>query len=143
MSDYKNMIAGTLSSLMGKAKDAMESSGVRGVYQQGASRAKSYGRIAKLTLEMNGHADELSKVYTEIGKLYFDQNRTSPEGFFAPLFAQAETLQAAMRDKEAEIAALKEELAIDKAEEGEEPDIEVEISEFEDIVNATEEDGKQ
>lgn len=143
MSDYKSIIAGTLGNLVGKAKEAVEVSGVRGVYQQGASRAKTYGRIAKLTLEMNGQTEELGKVYTEIGKLYFDQNRERPEGFFAPLFAQAETLQTGIRDKEAEISALKGELSAEKAEGAGEPDIEVEISEFEDIVNATEEDGKQ
>ncbi len=66
MADYKDIITGTLNSLLDKAKDlaksdtvtqfvgkvknTAENNTVRDIYQQGAGRAKSYGRIAKLNL---------------------------------------------------------------------------------------------
>jgi hypothetical protein len=128
-----------LGALVNKAKNAVESSGVKEVYQQGADRAKAYSRIARLTLSMNSQADELKKVYTEIGKLYFEQNRQRPEGLFAPLFAQAETLMNDVKAKEQEVQELKTALSAEK-------DIEVEITEdiddFEAVVSATENEGK-
>ena len=151
MADYKDIITGTLSNLMGKAKefaqsdtvtefvgkvkDKAESSSVREVYSQGTGRAKSYGRIAKLSLEINGEHQELSRVFQEIGKLYYEQT-AAPEGFFASLFAQAQSLEGSIADKQAEIAAMKEELSV-----GGQADVDVEIGDFEDVVSATEEDG--
>ena len=104
MADYKEIFG----SLVNKARGAMENSGVAEVYQKGAGRAKSYARIARLTLDLNSQAEELRKVYTEIGKLYFEQAKDKPEGFFAPLFAQAGSLMADMQAKETELSALKE-----------------------------------
>ena len=135
MADYKEI----LGSLVNRAKSAMDSSGVTEVYRQGADRAKSYARIARLTLDMNGQAEELRKVYTEIGKLYFEQAKDQPEGFFAPLFAQASSLAQGLKDKEAEVAAIREALNAEK-------DIQVEITQdtedFDAVVNATEAQGK-
>ena len=59
MADYKEL----LGSLVNKAKDVMDSSGVAEVYQKGASRTRAYSRIARLTLELNGQADALRKVH--------------------------------------------------------------------------------
>ena len=78
MADYKDIIKGTLSSIAGKVKEVAESGTVRDIYDKGASRAKSYTRIAKLTLEMNGESEELKRVYTEIGKLYYEQAKDAP-----------------------------------------------------------------
>jgi len=155
MADYKDIIAGTINSLVNKAKefadsdtvtrfrakvkDTAENGSVRGIYEQGAGRAKTYGRIAKLTLEINGEQQELGRVYNEIGKLCYDQCKDAPEGFFAPLFAQAQELEAAIRAKQEEIDALKAEIAA--ASETVDADIDVEIGDFEDVVSATEEDG--
>ena len=153
MADYKEIISGTLGSLVGKAKEiagsesvkgvvekikgTAESTGVKDIYVQGADRAKAYGRITKLTLELNGSNTELGRVYAEIGRLYFEQHRNAPEGYFAPLFAQATELTEAIHAKEDEIAALKDGIGAGQ----DEPDIEVEIADFEQIVNATEADG--
>ena len=135
MADYKEI----LGSLVNKAKSAMDNSGVTQVYRQGADRAKTYSRIARLTLDMNGQTEELRKVYTEIGKLYYEQAKDAPEGFFAPLFAQAGTLLDDLEAKEAELASLKESLTAEK-------DIEVEITQdvedFDAVVDATEAQGK-
>ena len=136
MADYKDIIAGTIKNLAGKVKDIAESGTVRGIYEQGAERAKAYGTIAKLTLEVNGDAEELKRVYTEIGKLYFEQNRENPEGFFTSLFSQVEEINARIHEKEDTINELKARLEADKA-----ADIDVEIGDFEDIVDSTEADG--
>ena len=176
MADYKDIITGTISNIMGKVKEVAESpnvkeavdkvkaaaedtvgkvkeaaegSTVKEVYEQGASRVKSYGRIAKLSLEMNGDYEELKRVYTEIGKLCYDQFKDAPEGFFAPLFAQVEEISARIERSEAEIEAMKAEVGCQ-----EEPDISVEIvadsvedaaeefkaaaEEFQNVVDATE-----
>ena len=133
MADYKDIIAGTINS----------SGAVRDIYENGANRAKSYGRIAKLALELNGENEELKRVYTEIGRLYYEQAKDAPEGFFAPLFAQAEEICGRIAAKEDEINALKADVAA--ATGCDEADIDVEIGEFDDfdnIVDATEDDGK-
>lgn len=179
MADYKDIITGTISNIMGKVKEVAESpnvkeavdkvkaaaedtvgkvkeaaegSTVKEVCEQGASRVKSYGRIAKLNLEMNGDYEELKRVYTEIGKLCYDQFKDAPEGFFAPLFAQVEEISARIERSEAEIKAMKAEAGCQ-----EEPDISVEIvadsvedaaeefkaaaEEFQNVVDATESEG--
>ena len=138
MADYKELFG----SLVNKAKDVMESTGVTEVYQKGASRTKAYSRIARLTLDTNSQADELRKVYTEIGRLYFEQARENPQGVFVPLFAQAGRLMDELKARETELEALKSGLR----DEAEEKDIEVEITQdiddFDQIVNATEAEGK-
>ena len=138
MADYKELFG----SLVNKAKDVMESTGVTEVYQKGASRTKAYSRIARLTLDTNSQAEELRKVYTEIGRLYFEQARENPEGVFAPLFAQAAKLMDELKAKEEELEELKRSLGA----EAEEKDIEVEITqdidEFDQVVSATEAEGK-
>lgn len=143
MADYKDIISGTINSIIGKVKEVAESGAVRDIYENGASRAKSYGRIAKLALELNGENEELKRVYTEIGRLYYEQAKDAPEGFFAPLFAQAEEICGRIAAKEDEINALKADVAA--ATGCDEADIDVEIGEFDDfdnIVDATEDDGK-
>ena len=138
MADYKELFG----SLVNKAKDVMESTGVTEVYQKGASRTKAYSRIARLTLDTNSQAEELRKVYTEIGRLNFEQARENPEGVFAPLFAQAGKLLDELKAKEEELEELKRSLGA----EVEEKDIEVEITqdidEFDQVVSATEAEGK-
>ena len=179
MADYKDIITGTLTNLVGKVKEVAESpnvkeavdkvkaaaedtvgkvkaaaegSTVKEVCDQGANRVKSYGRIAKLSLEMNGDYEELKRVYTEIGKLCYDQFKDAPEGDFAPLFAQVEEISARIERSEAEIEAMKAETGCQ-----EEPDISVEIvadsvedaaeefkaaaEELQNVVEATESEG--
>ena len=173
MADYKDIITGTISNLMGKVKEvaenpnvkdavdkvkaaaedtvgkvkeAAEGSTVKEVYDQGANRVKSYGRIAKLSLEMNGDYEELKRVYTEIGKLCYDQFKDAPEGFFAPLFAQVEEISARIERSEAEIEAMKAEADIsveivaDSVEDAAE-EFKTAAEEFQNIVDATETEG--
>ena len=138
MADYKDIISGTINSVVKKVKDVAENTNVRGMAQNGANRAKAYGRIAKLSFELNGDNEELKRVYTEIGRLCYEQTKDAPEGFFAPLFAQAAEITARIAAKEEEISELK---AAGTSAGKDDQDIDVEIGEFEDIVSATEDEG--
>lgn len=136
MADYKDIITGTLKNLAGKVKDVAESNTVRGLYEHGAERAKSYGAMAKLSLEISGDMEELKRAYTEIGKLYFEQARENPEGFFAPLFAQVEEINARIRANEEAISDIKAQIEAENA-----ADIDVEVGSFDDVVDSTAADG--
>ena len=158
MADYKDMISDTISTLVGKAKEfaasdtvtglvdkvknAAEESGVARVYEDGASRTKAYARIAKLTMAVNGAHEELNRVYAEIGKLYYEQAKDAPEGYFAPLFAQTEELLQGIREKENEVQSLKDAIEAAKAEKkAAGAEIDTDIADFEKIVDATESNG--
>ena len=131
MADYKDMITGTLKNIMGKVKEVADSNTVRDIYEQGAGKAKAYGQIAKLSLEINGDREELKRVFAEVGQLYYEQAKDAPEGFFRALFAQAEQIKANISAKEEEISYLKSEVSPAVA------DIDVEIAEFEEVVSDT------
>ena len=136
MADYMELLTGTLKNLAGKVKDAADTVGVSEVYAKGLERTKSYGAIAKLTLAVNSDTEELKRVYQEIGRLCYEDNKAAPEGFYAPLFAQVEALSSSIQTKRDEIDDIK--AGLDSAAKN---DIDVEIGEFEDIVNSTENDG--
>jgi len=136
MADYKDILNGTLGKLADKVKETASSSGVLDVYAQGANRAKAFGQLTKLTLELNGEHEELQRIYTEIGRLYFEQAKDAPEGFFVPLFEQANRVSDSIRAKRAKIDELKEHYGVT-----EQRDIDVEIGDFDDVVSATEADG--
>lgn len=140
MASYKDILNGTLRTLGDKARELSEAGGVKEIYNRGAERAKSYARAAKLSLEINGESEELRKVYAEIGKLCFEQNEAAPGELYAGLFAQAKELRERLRGKEEEIRAMRESFEAAQAEK--DGGIEAEIGDFEDIVNATESDGK-
>ena len=136
MADYKDILSGTLGKLADKGKETASSTGVLDVYAQGANRAKAFGQLTKLTLELNGEHEELQRIYTEIGRLYFEQAKDTPEGFFVPLFEQANRVSDNIRAKRAKIDELKEHYGVT-----EQSDIDVEIGDFDDVVSATEADG--
>ena len=142
MSDTMDRLAETLGGLVKKAREvgaqAVESvdknGTVREAYARGTERTKTYAKIAKLTLELNRESDELRKVYTEIGRLYFEQAKDSAGGFFTPLFSQASETAEKIRTLEDEIGALRDAVAPESGEK----DIEVEIGAFDDVVSADE-----
>ena len=107
MADYKDM----LKNIAGKVREAADSSGVTEVYAKGAGRARAFGQMTKLNLDSNRDLEELKRVYAEIGRLYYEQAKDSPEGFFVPLFEQAGRLTEAVRSRQREIDALKAQFA--------------------------------
>ena len=131
MADYLEK----LKNIAGKVKEAAETSGVLEVYEQGLERTKQYGSMAKLSYEMNSEREELKKVYQEIGRLYYEDNKDAPEGLYAPLFAQVEKLSESIERKKCEREDIKENVI------GTQKDIEVEIDELDRIVSETEKDG--
>lgn len=135
MADYKELL-GTFGKLADKVRETASSTGVLDVYAQGANRAKAFGQLTKLTLELNGEHDELNRIYAEIGRLYFEQAKDAPEGCFVPLFEQAKRVADGIREKRARIDALKEQYGMSG-----QSDIDVEIGDFDDVVSATEADG--
>lgn len=136
MADYRDIFSGTIEKLAGKVKEAADSSGVLDAYTQGTNRAIAYGQIAKLTLELSGQQEELKRVYTEIGRLYFEQAGIEPTGLFVPLFEKAQRINGGIQEKRARIDALKRESGAAAGR-----DIDADIVDFDDVVSATEADG--
>ena len=131
MADYLEK----LKDIAGKVREAAENSGVLEVYEQGLERTKNYGNMAKLGFEINGEREELKKVYEEIGRLYYEDNKAAPEGLFVPLFAQVEKISRSIELKKCEMEERKASAI------GTEQDLEVEFDDFEKIVSETEKDG--
>ena len=132
MSNYRD----ALNNLVGRARELAESGAVRDVYEKGVSRTKSYARMAKLALSIKEDSDALQKLYAEIGRLFVEQNPIAPDGTYTDLFARAQGLRGLIEQKQREMEDLKADVGTDGG------DIEVEIGSFEDIVNATEDEGK-
>ena len=132
MSNYRD----TLNNLVGRARELAGSGAVRDVYEKGVSRTKSYARMAKLALSIKEDSDALQKLYAEIGRLFVEQNPIAPDAAYTDLFARAQGLRGLIEQKRREMDDLKADVGTDGG------DIEVEIGSFEDIVNATEDEGK-
>ena len=117
--------ADTAKDFAGKAGE-----GVKDLAEKAADKAKAGGRIAKLTMEISSEKETMKKAYLEIGRLYYEAHKDAPEGFFLQLCEEVALAEKNIADKEAEIAALKEEFG-GKGE----PDVSVE---FEEIVEQEE-----
>ena len=93
-----------------------------------------------MTVELSRDHKELERVFTEIGKLYYEQTGGQGDGFFVPLFEQAEKLKETIREKESRIEEYK--AAFGSAEtEASKDELSGNIADFESIVNQTEDDG--
>ena len=73
------------------------------------AKAKAGARIAKLNIEIAGEKENMKKTYLEMGKLYYDTHKDSPEGFFIQLCEEIALAEQNIAEKEAEIEALKAE----------------------------------
>ena len=155
MSDYKDFVGTILSrakdlaeseavnGMVARVKDAAQNTGITDVFEKGSQRARSFGNATKLTVELNRDYKELERVFCEIGKLYYEQASSSPEGFFAPLFEQVEAIRTSIAAREAEIEAYKASFETQAAT-GTTPndmDLNTRIDDFESIVDQTETDG--
>ena len=79
MSDFnelKGAILNTLGTVAGKT---------RGFAEKAADKAKDVANIAKLNMELSSEKDTIEKAYLEIGKLYYETRKKSPDGFFVQL----------------------------------------------------------
>ena len=117
MADYKEMIKGTVNSFGKKAKDFAESGKIRDAYDRGSTTARCYAVIAKLNLKINGAVEHQEKIFTEIGHIYYDENKSSPvEGKLATLFAELEECEREINEMRAELEAAKAAVAAAKKE---------------------------
>lgn len=138
MADYKDLVG----SILNKAKDAAQDTGLTGVIEKGTQRAKSFGNATKLTLDLNKDHKELERVFAEIGKLCYEQAAGLGEGAFAPLFEQVTALREAIAAKEAGIEAYRASFGpADPAAAEAAQELDGRIDDFESIVNQTENDG--
>jgi len=79
MSDFnelKGAFLSTLGTVAGKTRDFVEKAG---------DKAKDVANIAKLNMELGSEKDTIEKAYLEIGKLYYETRKNSPDGFFVQL----------------------------------------------------------
>lgn len=76
INEIKGAILNTLGTVAGKT---------RGFAEKAADKAKDVARIAKLNMELGAEKDTIEKAYLEIGKLYYETRKNSPDGFFVQL----------------------------------------------------------
>lgn len=107
MADYKSILKGTLNSVTKKAKDYVESGSLKEAYDKGSTTARCYANIAKLSLQINGELEEENKVFIEIGRLCYDENRDNPDGRYAPLFDELKAMDERIEKMRDELEAAK------------------------------------
>lgn len=111
MANYRSMIKGTASALGNKAKEkiksAAQSNKLHSVYDRSSTTARCYANIAKLNVKINGELEEQKKVFIEIGRQYYDQNRDCAEGKFATLFQELQAIDDRIEIMRTELEAAK------------------------------------
>ena len=75
-----NEIKGTVFSALGVAAEK-----TRNLADKATDKAKDVSRITKLNFELKGAKDTIEKAYTEIGKIYYETHKNSPEDYFIQL----------------------------------------------------------
>ncbi|MDR1131085.1 MAG: hypothetical protein LBL15_01545 [Oscillospiraceae bacterium] len=76
INEIKGVILNTLGTVAGKTRDFAE---------KAADKAKDVARVAKLNMELSAEKDTIEKAYLEIGRLYYETRKSSPDGFFVQL----------------------------------------------------------
>ena len=74
--ELKGAILNTLGTVAGKT---------RGFAEKAADKAKDVANIAKLNMDLSSEKDTIEKAYLEIGKLYYETRKNSPDGFYVQL----------------------------------------------------------
>ena len=78
--------------------------------------AKVVGKIAKLKTDMAVERDKSRKKITGLGELYYELYKDAPAPEFSQLVTEINEIAAMVAQKEAEVIALKKELAKDSGE---------------------------
>ena len=131
-SELKDKVLSTLGQTADNVKEFAGKAGdsAKDLAGKAADKAKAGGRIAKLTMEISTEKETVKKAYAEIGRLYYENYKDNPDGFFTQLCEEISLAQKNIADREGEIADLKAGLG-GKGE----PDVAVE---FEEIVEQEE-----
>ncbi len=98
LSDLKKAFQSTVTGVAGIARDIAASAG---------DRAKTLGRLAKVTVQINTERTNLDKVYTEIGRLCYENNKGDPGELYSMLFSQVELAETTLTELEDEAATIK------------------------------------
>lgn len=100
MSDFREKVGIFASRAADKAKTLADAA---------AKKTKQVSRIAKLNVDISGQRDAIKRLYTEIGKLYYETHKDDPESYFVQLCRQVDEAMAAIAAMEDEITKLKAE----------------------------------
>lgn len=76
INEIKGAVLNTLGTVAGKT---------RVIADKAKDKAKDVARMAKLNTELASEKAAIEKAYTEIGKLYYETRKDSPDGFFVQL----------------------------------------------------------
>lgn len=79
--------------------------------QAGVAQSKRLAEIAKLKTTNMGEEDTIKKAYIEIGKLYYAEKGTTPEGAYAAACEKITASRAAIEVNNERIAELKDSCA--------------------------------
>lgn len=96
------------------SKNAGKAAGkaARGAKRFAVSAARAtqrVSRIARLRLDIASEKETIRRLYSEIGRLYYEAHRDDPEGFFVHLFQTIDASMDSIEEKKAEIAVLRAE----------------------------------
>ena len=75
--------------------------------QAGVAQSKRLAEIAKLKLSNMGEEDTIRKAYLELGKLYYAEHGSAPEGAYASACEKITAARAAIETNNDRIAQLK------------------------------------
>ena len=90
--------------------------GAKKLARNAAEGAKRVARITKLKLMIADEKKNIDKLYTAVGRLYYDAHRDDPEGFFVSHFQRLDAAMEAISVMEAELEGLKADAASESAE---------------------------
>ena len=118
-SQIKNVLGGVLEVVSEKGKGYLETVSEMGkeVVDTAKDKTRTAGRVAKLTMEINAEKTALEDVFTELGKIYYDECASSAMGIFAQLCEEISFTAERIDVMEAELAELKASLAPGKMQE--------------------------
>ena len=135
--DLKQTLLAKLGTVADKTKDVAANASVQAKELAGkaADKAVEVKRMAKLNIELSTAKESLKKTYTELGKLCYTNRGADPEGSMEQLFQEISLTLDTIAAKEEELAVLKAGAA--------EPDVEVEVEDYEAVVAETEAQAEQ
>ena len=121
----------------GKIKETLATIREKGsaAASKAADKTKDAARMARLTMELNTEKENLKKAYLELGKAFYEEQRSSAEGLAAQLCEEVAAVTGRIESIQSELDGLKEsfkpaeEPGFEDVVDGEEPDVTVEITE--------------
>ena len=133
MADYKDILKGTIGAVTNKVRSVTDGKSARDLYDEGVGIAGNLGKLAKLSLDLNGDNEEMKRCYVEIGKLFYEEGRGRASELYAPLFDRIDELKFDIAEKKQQMAALKGSSAPVQ-------DVQSDIDAFSEVVDASDKD---